>query len=135
MGADAFFGLRQWHRAAEIPFVARLIVASRPDQQAELLFANLRAALPGDLTIESAPASQATPDSRDSQPADEVSTYLLHNAAVQEAPLYILPGVDVEISASQIREEVRGTSGAPNLEQQLLPKAVFEAIRGRKLYH
>ena len=32
MGADAFFGLRRWHRAAEIPFVAPLIVASRPGQ-------------------------------------------------------------------------------------------------------
>ena len=32
MGADAFFGLRRWHRAAEIPFMAPLIVASRPGQ-------------------------------------------------------------------------------------------------------
>ena len=32
MGADSFFGLRHWHRAAEIPFVAPLIVASRPGQ-------------------------------------------------------------------------------------------------------
>jgi nicotinate (nicotinamide) nucleotide adenylyltransferase len=30
MGADAFFGLRRWHRAAEIPYAAALIVASRP---------------------------------------------------------------------------------------------------------
>jgi len=30
-GADSFLGLRQWHRAAEIPFVAPLIVASRPN--------------------------------------------------------------------------------------------------------
>ena len=30
MGADSFVGLRRWHRAAEIPFVAPLIVASRP---------------------------------------------------------------------------------------------------------
>ena len=28
MGADSFVGLRLWHRAAEIPFVAPLIVAS-----------------------------------------------------------------------------------------------------------
>ncbi len=32
MGADSFFGLRHWHRAAEIPFVAPLIVASRPGE-------------------------------------------------------------------------------------------------------
>jgi nicotinate-nucleotide adenylyltransferase len=30
MGADAFMGLRGWHRAAEIPFVAPLVVASEP---------------------------------------------------------------------------------------------------------
>ena len=32
MGADSFFGLLRWHRAAELPFVAPLIVASRPGQ-------------------------------------------------------------------------------------------------------
>ena len=32
MGADSFFGLPRWHRAAELPFVAPLIVASRPGQ-------------------------------------------------------------------------------------------------------
>src|SRR5580698_610806 len=26
MGSDSFFGLRRWHRAAEIPFIAPLIV-------------------------------------------------------------------------------------------------------------
>jgi len=30
MGADSFSALRLWHRAAEIPFAAPLIVASRP---------------------------------------------------------------------------------------------------------
>ena len=33
MGADTFFGLHRWRRAAEIPFVAPLIVASRPGQR------------------------------------------------------------------------------------------------------
>ena len=32
MGADSFLGLSAWHRAAEIPFVAPLIVASRPGE-------------------------------------------------------------------------------------------------------
>ena len=32
MGADSFLGLSRWHRAAEIPFAAPLIVASRPGQ-------------------------------------------------------------------------------------------------------
>ena len=49
MGADSFFGLSRWHRAAEIPFVAPLIVASRPGQPLE----ELEAALPPGLTLES----------------------------------------------------------------------------------
>ena len=47
MGADSFFGLRRWHRAAEIPFVAPLIVASRPDPSSRTRSsAELKAALP-----------------------------------------------------------------------------------------
>jgi nicotinate-nucleotide adenylyltransferase len=134
MGADAFFGLRQWHRAAEIPFVAPLIVASRPDQQPDLLFADLKTALPAGLVIEAPSDFQAIPNSDEDEAGAEVSTYLLHNSLGQQAPLYILPGIDVEISASQIRDQLPGASAAPFEEQQLLPKVVFEAIRSRKLY-
>jgi len=48
MGADSFAGFNRWHRAAEIPFVATLIVASRPGQ----LLCNLNSALPNGLTME-----------------------------------------------------------------------------------
>src|SRR5580658_8394400 len=51
MGADAFLGLREWHRAAEIPFVAPLVVASRPGQHLE----GMRSALPEGLTIQPLP--------------------------------------------------------------------------------
>src|SRR5580658_10173775 len=51
MGADSFLGLRGWHGAAEIPFVAPLIVASRPGQPLD----GLRDALPPGLTMEAAP--------------------------------------------------------------------------------
>ncbi len=43
MGADTFFGLHRWRRAAEIPFVAPLIVASRPGQRPGKMVAGLRA--------------------------------------------------------------------------------------------
>jgi nicotinate-nucleotide adenylyltransferase len=46
MGADSFAGFRRWHRAAEIPFVAPLIIASRPGQPLDL-----KAALPEGLEI------------------------------------------------------------------------------------
>ncbi len=42
MGTDSFAGFSRWHRAAEIPFVAPLIVASRPGQPLR----NLDSALP-----------------------------------------------------------------------------------------
>ncbi len=54
MGADSFFGLRKWHRSAEIPFIAPLIVASRPGQKPEQWIAGLRESLPSGLEIESA---------------------------------------------------------------------------------
>ena len=54
MGADSFAGLRRWHRAAEIPFVAPLIVASRPGQPLD----DLKALLPAGLTMEPAAASE-----------------------------------------------------------------------------
>ena len=47
MGADSFVGLRLWHRAVEIPFVAPLIVASRPGQS----LSDLKALLPPGLTM------------------------------------------------------------------------------------
>ena len=55
MGADSFLGLRRWHRGAEIPFVAPLIVASRPGQ----LLGDLAAVLPAGLSIDAEPANTA----------------------------------------------------------------------------
>ncbi|HVU48152.1 MAG TPA: nicotinate (nicotinamide) nucleotide adenylyltransferase, partial [Terracidiphilus sp.] len=48
MGADSFLGLKKWYRAAEIPFAAPLIVASRPGQK----MGDMKAALPTGLTLE-----------------------------------------------------------------------------------
>jgi nicotinate-nucleotide adenylyltransferase len=121
MGADSFFGLRQWHRAAEIPFAAALIVASRPaasrpDQPLD----GLQAALPPGLTLEPAPKNtsdqnvqhidQIEPGAGESSPDKcciAVRASLIVNPAGERAPFYELPGLDVEISASQIRESIR----------------------------
>jgi nicotinate-nucleotide adenylyltransferase len=127
MGADSFSGLRQWLRSAEIPFVAPLIVASRPYLRPELPPFDLMAALPAGLTVEAGSAAV------DCRLGVEVKAYRVHNAAGQQTPLYLLPGVDVEISASEIREQVRAAAGAP-VGNPLLPKAVFDAIRDSRLY-
>jgi len=124
MGADSFFSLRRWHGAAEIPFVAPLIVASRPGQ----LLEGLKAALPEGLTMGSA----ATEDKIVS--GVEIRYCVLRNPAGQTTPFYILPGLNVEISASDIRAGIRMAMDRQGDCQGFLPEAVFEAIRSRGLY-
>ena len=128
MGADSFFGLRQWHRSAEIPFVAPLIVASRPGQQLD----DLKAALPAGLTMESAPGLHTIRSGAD------VEAYCLRNPGGETSLLYLLPGLHVDISASQVRDRIREQAGArtsaPTAGDDLLPKAVLDYIRSHGLY-
>jgi nicotinate-nucleotide adenylyltransferase len=131
MGADSFAGLRLWHRAAEIPFVASLIVASRPGE----LMDDLKALLPPGLTM--AEAASGPPDCN-----VEVRCYsvlgLSGRRAGQRAPFYLLAGLDVAISASQIREmvskQVGAGAGGLGTGQELLPDAVAEYVRAHGLY-
>lgn len=129
MGADSLLGLRRWHRGAEIPFVAPLIVASRPGQPLD----DLRAALPEGLTMETASSflhlDREPPCSR-----FDVRCYALKNAAGDSAPLYLLPGLHVEVSASQIREQIHSTSNAFIANPQLLSAPVLDYIRAHGLY-
>jgi nicotinate-nucleotide adenylyltransferase len=123
MGADSFLSLRRWHRAAEIPFVAPLIVASRPGQRLD----DLRAALPEGLTMEPAP------DAKINASSIEVRCYSIANAAGARAPFYLLPDLDVEISASDIREHLRAGAGEP-FARKLLADAVAAYVRTHQLY-
>jgi len=132
MGADSFVSLRHWHRAAEIPFVAPLIVASRPG----LPLDDLKTLLPPGLAMEAAEAA----DVADSKV--EVRCYSLvcqtGSRAGERTPFYLLPGLDVEISASGIREQARTRIGAIAGGREpghgLLPEAVAEYIRAHGLY-
>ncbi len=126
MGADSFHGLRQWHRGAEIPFVAPLIVASRPGQP----LTDLAAALPAGLSISAEPAQ---PDA--AQPAQvQLRRYTLRNAAGDTTPLYLLPGLHINISASKIRAQARAALGRLTAGHELLPDAVAEYIASHNLY-
>jgi nicotinate-nucleotide adenylyltransferase len=124
MGADSFAGLRGWHRAAEIPFAAPLIVASRPGQRLD----DLEAALPAGLTLETAPAQMEV------KSEVEIRGYLVRNRAGESAPFYLLPGLEIEISASDIREQARGRSRGSEPGRQMLPSSVSEYIRAHGLY-
>jgi nicotinate-nucleotide adenylyltransferase len=129
MGADSFLGLRSWRQPAEIPFVASLIVASRPGQPLE----DLRAALPAGLAIEAEPIESASgPQPRED--STHLRCYRLKNPAGDTAQLYLLPGLHVDISASQLREQIHGASGLSSPGPQLLSAAVLEYIGAHGLY-
>jgi nicotinate-nucleotide adenylyltransferase len=137
MGADSFATFRRWHRAAEIPFVAPLIVASRPSESHWSLD-NLDSALPEGLTMESAPEPNRV------EAEIPLLSYTLRNPAGEQAPFYLLPGLHIDISASQIREQIRAqtrisaqsppASAARMTESSLLPAPVLEYIRAHNLY-
>ncbi len=127
MGADSFFTLHQWHRAAEVPFAATLIVASRPGQS----LADLTSALPSGVTLE--------PGGAESGPGRGVKrqSFVLQNASGQRAAFHLLPGLDVEISASEIRRQIRDQArdeAGNAAERELLPPAVARYIRKHGLY-
>ncbi len=131
MGADAFYGLRQWHRSAEVPFAAALIVASRPGQPLD----RLKDALPAGLTLE------PTPDGGRNDSRVAVREFSLVDSLGERAPIYVLPGLDVEISATQIRESIRNAGGQVDSPaagsaplQSMLPAAVADYIRAHRLY-
>jgi len=130
MGADSFHGLRRWHRGAEIPFVAPLIVASRPGQP----LTSLASALPAGLSIDVQPAQPIL-----GQPDQvEFRCLTLRNAAGATTPFYLLPGLHIDISASPIRSQLRrqaqAARGRLRSEQELLTLAVSEYIATHNLY-
>jgi nicotinate-nucleotide adenylyltransferase len=121
MGADSFLSLRRWHHGEAIPFVAPLIVAARPGQKME----DLGAALPSSLKI-LGPTSPAPHAGK-----IPMREYRIRNADGREAPFYVLPGLQIDISASQIRQEIRRHGLEP---PRLLPAAVAQYIAQMRLY-
>lgn len=126
MGADSFLGLRYWRWAAEIPFVAPLIVASRPGQPLD----DLRIGLPAGLSLEQAPVVAGSVGTS----GIEVQSWILLNAAGDRAPFYLLPGLHVDVSASEIREQVREARGRLPRGHGLLQDEVSGYIRAHDLY-
>jgi nicotinate-nucleotide adenylyltransferase len=132
MGADSFFALRHWHRAAELPFVAPLIVASRPGQPLPDLEADLKTALPPGLALE--PAQQETQEESQIKSGVEVRTFALANQAGNRVSFYVLPGLHEEISASEIRAQIHAASRDPAARPDLVPPAVRAYIAQHGLY-
>jgi nicotinate-nucleotide adenylyltransferase len=124
MGADSFAALKHWHGAAQIPFVASLIVASRPGESLD----QLATALPSGWRMESTPSPERSCSDV------ELRRYLLHNSMGASTPFFLLPGLHIEISASDIRKLVRSARGDCNSVGELLPNTVFDYIRSHGFY-
>jgi nicotinate-nucleotide adenylyltransferase len=123
VGADSFFTLRQWHRAAEIPFAASMVVASRPGQRPD----ELGTALPEGLTLERWAAGDAE------RGGVRVRAFHVGKESGEAAELYLLPGLNEPASASGLREKLR-TMGNEATGEGWLPDAVANYVRARGLY-
>ena len=97
--------------------------------------------LPPGLTMEPATAAEM-PEANVDRADVEVRRYSLlsstGNWAGQRTPFYLLPGLDVEISASRIREQARAQAqdagGSYLVGHELVPDAVSDYIQRRGLY-
>lgn len=117
LGADAFLSLRQWHRAAELPFLCKLIVAGRPGFSLD----DLAEALPSGLRMENASGVTL---------AGGVVARLLRNDADEESTLYLMPDLREDVSATDIRAAIAGEESASGV----LSPAVVRYIEEKKLY-
>ena len=115
-GADSFLTLRQWHRAADLLLACTLIVASRPG----FPLGNLVHALPAGFK-----AAPAQPEIH-----DNYQTLHIENAAHRHAIIHILPNLDYEVSATQIRAEL----AAEFQTTTLLAPSVAAYIKLHNLY-
>jgi nicotinate-nucleotide adenylyltransferase len=116
LGADSFRALHHWHRAAELPFLANLIVASRPNEN----LSDLAASLPPGIAL----------DPVNDKVQSQVNRYRLINNAGEQSELTILPNLHYDISATQLRNQVHGKAGS----KPLLDPAVLAYIHLHHLY-
>jgi nicotinate-nucleotide adenylyltransferase len=128
MGADSFLGLHRWHRAAEIPFVAPLIVASRPGQS----ILDLGSAMPAGLALDLEPGNNLLHSE-----TLELHAGVVRNPSGETSPFYQLSGVEVDISATQARAWLQRNAanvGETVTEPTIIPAAVWIYIQSHRLY-
>lgn len=111
LGADSLRTFHHWHRAAEIPFLAQLIVASRPKES----LSSLQTLMPPSISIE--PSS------------NRPNTYHLANPSGAQSQLTLLPNLHYEISATALRKTMKSSTSP-----QQIPPTVLEYIHQHRLY-
>jgi nicotinate-nucleotide adenylyltransferase len=114
MGADSFRDLGRWYRGAEIPFVAGLIVASRPGEELGTGEA-LAQWLPEGIVLE----------------AGEGNRYVLRNGKGERSAMTVLPDLQYEVSATLLRDQMLRAGGR---EPSLLDARVLSYIWEHDLY-
>jgi nicotinate-nucleotide adenylyltransferase len=124
LGADSLLSLPDWHRGAEVPFLAPLIVASRPGQHLE----DLAEVLPADLSIQE--DDEAVPEAAQSL----LRVFTLRNTAGASTEFYLLPGLEIEISATEVRRQVGAALDHLCAGHELLSDAVCHYIAVHGLY-
>ncbi len=117
LGADAFLSLKQWHGAAELPFVCEFIVAGRPGFSIDDVYA----ALPADITAEREMGSGSPPD---------LIAWVLRNGAGEQSRICLMPDLREDISATHIRAALAGEESA----EGVLSPAVLRYIHAKGLY-
>ena len=114
LGADSFFTLKHWHRCAELLLFCDFIVAGRPGFSLQ----EINAALPRGV------------ENIGEQSGSGFTRYTLAGAGGQNRELFLLPDLDQDISATEIRSAL--ADGA-HLQTVLAP-AVSAYIRAHALY-
>ncbi len=114
LGADSFLTLRRWRHCAELLILCDFIVAGRPG----FLLEQINAALPKGV--------ENTSEAREAG----FTRFTLVGPSGQSSKLFLLPDLDQDISATEIRAAL-----AEGSEQQtVLVPAVAEYIRSHALY-
>jgi len=115
LGADSLRNIAQWHSAIELPFAATLVIASRPE---------------GDLTN----PAEYLPEPLTLTPTSDPNHHHIHNPSGQQADLYLLPNLNYEVSATQIRDQLHAPSAKQTTTPELIPTSVLDYIRQHHLY-
>lgn len=115
LGADSFLSIGRWYRAADLLLACDFAVGARPGFD----LSRVTAALPSAISVASC----------DSTHPDHL-VLCLRSPGRRESRLYLLPDLEIPVSASSIRSELE--HGVP--PRQLLDDAVAAYIRDHHLY-
>ena len=114
LGADSFLTMRWWHRCSELLVFCDFIVAGRPGFSLE----QINGALPEGV------------ENRGEHREAGITRFTLSGPSGKSAGLFVLPDLDQDISATEIRAALAEGSEP----QTVLPHAVAEYIRSHGLY-